>query len=342
MPLLNQISLRLKDYLCKYARNAPPPNLILELPVDILRIVADYLSPRDLLVLSRTCRAFHSIVHPRLLRRAPAASAEEMLEFLYLLASENPGRWACQSCLTLHQVDHNDHPIRHAGSSSSCAVAAAHQFVLNNGQYVQHHHHLQLALKLYRLPDLTEEQDAYLGHLLRGHISLFTIGQFSVRRERTHRIVKGRYLRKTEARVTADEDDASVTPNDAIHLVPECCPKLDRNIMSNTSGIVDSVIWAHITPTMPYIFVCPHCAAEFQVCLDQRAKAFHLLTWQNLGTEGALTNLHWTYLTTGQDQENIGTAVVELNQEESERPRKLWGDKRPRFYDMISLSDIED
>ncbi|KAJ3483038.1 hypothetical protein NLG97_g7405 [Lecanicillium saksenae] len=331
MPTLQNVSLFLKSRLGRSAGQIPSPNLILELPVEILHVIANQLSVRDLLLLSRVCKSFHAVFHPRLLLDKRHASKEEYLELLYLLASEQPHRWACQSCLILHRVNYQDHPIHSSASTTSCKYVVTKNANLRSGQYALHHHHVQLGLKLSRLRRITDADEDYLSHLLRGCTAYHSESTYHMTRTITPKIVRGRWLQKTQWDFKVVDKSFVLTPRFTLSLLSPCCPNLDDDPRSTTSGFVHAIYCARNNLGRARIYACPHCAAEFEVRFTADSQHVSMLMYQNLGTEGAMPDLYWTALTTGSDQDDIDGGIVTLNQDSSEAPRELWGDSRPWF-----------
>ncbi|KAI0436755.1 hypothetical protein F4803DRAFT_556676 [Xylaria telfairii] len=94
----------------------PPQSYFLQLPVELVLLIAEYLTDVDLALLSQTCKSLHFILGNRRISRCD--------RFLYLVYRSRglPGEWACESCKTLHPISVDDTP-RSFRDQSSCPRA---------------------------------------------------------------------------------------------------------------------------------------------------------------------------------------------------------------------------
>ncbi|TQW09387.1 f-box domain-containing protein [Cordyceps javanica] len=91
-------------------RKKKSKGLVLELPLDLLLCVIDFLPLPGLLCLQRTCRSLRNALRKRLRHDAVHAPADEMLEALTIFTFDNPDKWACHICLCLHSILFHDTP----------------------------------------------------------------------------------------------------------------------------------------------------------------------------------------------------------------------------------------
>ncbi|KAI0169508.1 hypothetical protein GGR52DRAFT_592115 [Hypoxylon sp. FL1284] len=91
------------------ARKRQPSNCyIVDLPVELVLMIAEWLSPASKIVLSQTCRStryvFGSGLNTSLLTRYGK------LEYLALVGRDDVGSWLCDRCVALHPINYGDVP----------------------------------------------------------------------------------------------------------------------------------------------------------------------------------------------------------------------------------------
>ncbi|OAA75262.1 exosome complex exonuclease RRP40 [Akanthomyces lecanii RCEF 1005] len=139
----------------------PPQDLLPNLALDIILVVADHLPLLGLLHLAQTCSRLREKLLKRLRLEARRASKQELLECLTV---------AAQACPTP-----GDTPHRRALACPRLRYIPLHSTPRDgdndddDDDYQLHHHHVQLALKYSRLKNPTEKQRAYLQQLLAPH-----------------------------------------------------------------------------------------------------------------------------------------------------------------------------
>lgn len=144
-PLRYLCSLTRKRNYSSRTKRAP----ILQLPVEILLLVADNLALHDMFVLSQTCRALRYIMIHDWEDEISRLSYDDELRFWAGLASTLPTCWACPKCCKLHHLDISDIPITSFPRPSRlpCGVDLSRRDFSGHGYAIQHHH-IQTALKL--------------------------------------------------------------------------------------------------------------------------------------------------------------------------------------------------
>ncbi|KAI1742718.1 hypothetical protein F4680DRAFT_445755 [Xylaria scruposa] len=174
-----------------------PRNLysrLLQLPLELIFIIAKFLSPVDLVLLAQTSRSLRAIFQNQ--ASATKLSSTEYLSFLAGLVRDKPEEWVCENCMTLHPIVKRDTPAaenhvsscpyRHVPPSwlhqSGAASTNTYRREIRDcrdffGKKVRHdtrlcfsqirieHRHIQLALKYTRLQE--RKYNSYLRALLK-------------------------------------------------------------------------------------------------------------------------------------------------------------------------------
>ncbi|KAI0551539.1 hypothetical protein F4679DRAFT_593340 [Xylaria curta] len=169
---------------------------LLQLPLELIFIIAESLSPADLVLLAQTSRSLRAIFENQ--ASATRLCSTDYLSFLAGLARGKPEEWVCENCMTLHPIVKLDTPaavnhvsscpyrhvppywLRQKGSSCTNYYRKAirdrpdtyeNQYRtdtrLKFSQIRIEHRHVQLALKYTRLQE--RKYSSYLQALLEPH-----------------------------------------------------------------------------------------------------------------------------------------------------------------------------
>ncbi len=139
----------------------PPQDLLPNLALDIILVVADHLPLLGLLHLAQTCSRLREKLLKRLRLEARRASKQELLECLTVAAQACPDAWVCQECIAMHDADYSDTTHRRALACPRLRYIPLHSTPRDgdndddDDDYQLHHHHFQLALRYSRLKNPT-------------------------------------------------------------------------------------------------------------------------------------------------------------------------------------------
>lgn len=316
--------------------------LLLQLPLDVILCITDHLPGHSLLVLSHTCRSLHTALRYRRRSRIAYAHYKEFLLYLSILARESPGKWACQECLVLHDVDYQDTP--HRGVLAT-AQTCPKWYRINlhsepaGSKYHVSHNHVQISLKLARLPDPTRTQEDYLRRLLAPFAQPVSHHWLQASFTMEARIVDGRYLRKSvwvysewHKRVTIRHiGELSVCCH--LRLPGRGEVPVQYELLEFMRGISIAIEYRNAC----FVHQCRFCATEIEArCSRGRLE---VTAWQNLGNGSSIYDKNWRAVAWDPRDGDIDRHMME-NSLETKRGsvrmvRGLWGDPHPLWYVRI-------
>ncbi|PHH86766.1 hypothetical protein CDD83_9768 [Cordyceps sp. RAO-2017] len=200
------------------------PCVFLDVPPEIILLIAEELPQGSRILLSQACRALRAIMKRRfqLDTRHPLPDGQAV-DLLACLARGRPDHWACSVCLRLHRVPSDGHlgrscPVRPGeygrggrryghypapGPPLQRPVVVPLAVVSSRDLYCLGHHHMQLALKCERIlreGTARKKHQRFLDQALRP-ASMFIAGSHgrsAVRFTIMPKIARGRFLIKTE------------------------------------------------------------------------------------------------------------------------------------------------
>ncbi|XXH03648.1 hypothetical protein Hte_010053 [Hypoxylon texense] len=151
---------------------------LLNLPLEVLYTIGDYLTPAQRALFSQTCRSLFIGLERH--SNASHLPRVDYLEYLAGRARDLPEQWVCEECMALHPTVEADTPAAKDFTSSCPVKPAAYQRclpVLDPTRRIDtrlmwdqiriEHHHIQLALKYTRLEQ--QKYNTYLQALLAPH-----------------------------------------------------------------------------------------------------------------------------------------------------------------------------
>ncbi|KAI0103199.1 hypothetical protein GGR51DRAFT_561883 [Nemania sp. FL0031] len=154
-------------------KNEKLHSFLLELPVNLVRTLAEFLNPVDLALFSQTCSAIYNTLE--MYGILPRLSRIDYTSYLAIRARGIPDQWACEICNKLHPVCRRDTPTSLLHRSSCPRRKSMDTFYPQRNFYLWRnhhsrkfqlqHHHVQLALKYSRLQEA--EYNPYLKELMR-------------------------------------------------------------------------------------------------------------------------------------------------------------------------------
>ncbi|KAI2642190.1 hypothetical protein GGS21DRAFT_293920 [Xylaria nigripes] len=294
----------------------PSPDLpnqsvpLLQLPVELVQQVAQFLKPVDITLLSQTCRSLWAAFGESF--RPGKISDTDRLPYLVGLARSKPDVWVCGDCTILHPVDNpHDTPIRESKGAVrlTCPKLRIKSFVFGGvGEFQARleHRHVQLALKYTRLQQ--PEYDEYLRALLKPH-------EYVIMRS-DHPDFVGREIYDVKPRVCTDDDGnlrflllstwlyitrgGGLLGNNGYTIKHKwaqlICPHLGitRNSVNNnalTAAIRQVFIDGASSNRPARIGSCYCCATDFSV--QWIGANLVLRAWQDFGSEVSPTDLAW-------------------------------------------------
>ncbi|KAH8710801.1 hypothetical protein HC256_007631 [Beauveria bassiana] len=255
--------------------------------------VASHLTLVDQLWLSRTCKDLNEIMRYALRRNARHSFNEDVLEALAVLASEQIDKWACGQCRKLHLVNYQDTP--HPSASWTSHVYKPDLFsVPDHSSYSVGHHHVQLTLKYSRRFLALACRRAYLQDLLKQSRQWISSGDLQTICTMTPRVLKGRYLRKSEWMILSIGRHLTYR---MVGTVTLCCHLLHLPGICETSPLSTTMAKVLSEGSAPEIY-CYFCATEFTVKLSSYLGKLILLieAYQDLGGEGSICEKNWKAL----------------------------------------------
>ncbi|KAI1398316.1 hypothetical protein F4819DRAFT_502465 [Hypoxylon fuscum] len=285
-------------------REQSQDSLLLQLPLELVYLVAEFLTPVDLALLSQTCRSLQAALKGY--SNASHLCRTEYLTYLAGLARGLPEKWVCEGCMTLHPIVRFDTPGSKYHKSycplksvTSLRYGPPHYKIpdddrLRCKQIPIGHRHVQLALKYTRLK--CPEYKSYLQALIAPHHDM----QFKPSREtllKTHysaypRIVAGddgnlRFLLLSTWRYYKGRKDI------LLHELgyQMICPHLRLNCGPCVLESATEKALKARGNGRERTGACPRCATDFSVQLT--SGYLSLRVWQDFGSEGSPVDLAW-------------------------------------------------
>ncbi|PHH88069.1 hypothetical protein CDD83_8043 [Cordyceps sp. RAO-2017] len=289
---------------------------LLEMPVEILLLIANQLPLHTRLVLARTCLQLRGIFcHRRLadMREAnePGLDLGQRLDFLACMARDRPDHWVCQRCEGLHPWQEGDHLADASSQVSHCKSRSGDRGGYDNA-YPHHIYHLnvQLALKYSRF---ASEGKRAFGGQDRLNLLMSPLNGLQLKLRGGHetavlyfvypRVVNGRFLVQTELRYAGD---IHLDPYNYFTNIITVCNHQDtrswrteKQLRWFGDGGIDSIFEtlfkASKTPTGFEVHgACSYCCTDYSV--QRLSGSIVLRSWQDFGPEASPTNPTWSAL----------------------------------------------
>ncbi|RYP19051.1 hypothetical protein DL765_003547 [Monosporascus sp. GIB2] len=292
-------------------QNLDPP--LLQLPPELIYLVAEFFTPADIALFSQTCRSLRAIFG----RHSNAAHLSRTEYFAYLAgrARELPEQWVCEGCVALHPIVKRDTPasIYHVSScplgwvTSSLTGCRYGEIRIDSrlfyGQLRIEHRHVQLALKYTRLQ--RRKYNSYLRALMAPHHNM-RYGPRGRLPLKTHysaypKVVAGddgnlRFLLLSTWRYHKGLEDISLRNIDYQRI----CPHLrlshwtSRYLCGHPCHVLEEVVEEALEARgdgQERTGACPRCATDFSVQLTSEYLDLHV--WQDFGPECSPVDLAW-------------------------------------------------
>ncbi|KAI1820683.1 hypothetical protein F4861DRAFT_49086 [Xylaria intraflava] len=278
----------------------------LQLPVELVWLVAEFLTPAEIALFSLTCRPIRAVLGEG--SSAAHLSRDDYLAYLVGLARDLPKQWVCGVCTALHPTLKFDTPsafnLRRASCPKHHAGYNRPNMCLGRFQICLEHHHVQLALKYTRLQQ--REYNSYLQALLKPyHTRYYKSSSRTISPHKTFysaypRVVTDnhgnlRFLLLSTWQYLRGSRDISLN-NLGGRII---CPHLDFNFWTyhhyHTNALataVHQVFKAEDTNSSEErAGGCPRCATDFSVRLSRGDLLLYV--WQDFGPESSPFDLAW-------------------------------------------------
>ncbi|RYP66803.1 hypothetical protein DL771_007601 [Monosporascus sp. 5C6A] len=301
-----------------------PDNAFLQLPLELICLVAEYLTPVDLALFSQTCRSLRATLQGH--SNAAHLSRTEYFAYLAGRARGLPEKWVCGRCMALHPIVKRDTPAS-IYCMSSCPLGWVTRSLDSNlyrgvrtdarlryRQIRIDHHHVQLALKYTRLQ--SRKYNSYLQALMAPHHDL-RFGPSVVIPLKTHysaypKVVAGddgnlRFLLLSTWRYHKGRKYISLR-NMGYQII---CPHLELNHCTSPHlrGDPCHVLEAAVEEALKArgdgqerTGACPRCATDFSV---QLTEYLNLHVWQDFGPEGSPIDIAWKSQSAGRGLDGV-------------------------------------
>ncbi|KAI0532244.1 hypothetical protein GGR58DRAFT_523397 [Xylaria digitata] len=296
----------------KRPRKQQSPNYLLQLPVELILCIADFLNPPDLILFSQTCYSLRAILQKHTI--TTKLSRAEYLLYLTACAREQPNKWVCKKCATLHPIRKLDTPAV-GFLRSSCPRRSYEGFRLGTplwyGQMrVQlEHRHIQLAFKYTRLQQ--DKYKSYLKALLAPHHDMGfspTDHQLKIYYSTYPKIATAHngnltFLLLSSWRYYKDKlcgkilfDKIGYLPISPHVIIAPFWTWRPQDSSYRLQEAIKSALEAE-GDSQEHKGACPRCATDFSVQSDSQFLDLHV--WQDFGPEGSPGDLAWEIHHTG-------------------------------------------
>ncbi|KAJ8129217.1 hypothetical protein O1611_g4416 [Lasiodiplodia mahajangana] len=262
-------------------------NYLLQLPHELILCINDFLEPPDLVLFTQTCYAMRIILEKHLERTN--LNFSERLQFLVAFAREQPEKWVCKKCVTLHPIRKRDTPSAFVQESSCTRMREygrrRYDTRLLSGQIRVEHRHIQLALKYTRLQD--ERYNRYLGALLAPYhdrnfhdvlktfYSAYPKVVMAYNGDFTYLLLSTwRYYGTYRQRRGSFDDFGS------LQICPHITVDHGRVVEVRAEG-------------GEFMGACDHCATDFSIEPTSDSQCLDVRVWQDFGPEGSPIDLAW-------------------------------------------------
>lgn len=292
---------------------------ILQLPIDVVHLVADHLPSHTRNLLSQTCRSLNL----GLARRTTRLSRTEHVSYMDCAVRDMPSKWACRRCNELHDISWLDTPIT-PRLNHTYGPPTSEREVCRYQSYAICQRHIQLALKYTRIGG-DSKMRLHLAHLMLHYQTRFYTSdgsnQVLCHFSAVPGIIQGRYVLEVEwcwirnkrdpARMnlgtlkvcehqgwdsvldvgvlgffSAREWDMTENLEEEEYLVTESTTLLGFQSRSRHNGQValTNAMWkAFMVPDQCVLGSCPRCPTDFSV--EVKSKDVRLTAWRDMGPE---------------------------------------------------------
>lgn len=295
------------QYLIRLAWGKPQTHCcILQLPVEILVKILNFLPLYSHVLVYQTCRPLRAITHEYFLAGKgdvmAIATPEEKLLYLAQLARSLPDRWVCVKCCKLHQIYEWDTPVHGRFCYLRCqdGMDATERYRVSKvgwPEYSLRHRHVQLTLKYTRMEDNKKRHRKYLQRLLTPHHDrirgFFEVAEGILARISVYpKVVNGRYLLLSilvylEARTKVSRQSIRYI-DICSHISDLETSNVSYGMRKNFDEAFDTALSAESTRKY---FYCGLCGTDYSI--QASPERIVVCIWQDFGPEGTIYDPDW-------------------------------------------------
>lgn len=278
----------------------PETCIIIDMPLEIIHLIADLIPGQSRLILSTTCRNMNRALYNRVHRDREQFSVEDHFEYLYTSVGQDSWVYACELCYCVHRADPRDFPW--AGEYYFTCPKANTSTPARDWErdYDIRFRHAQLVLRFNRLKtqgQSTEAQNSYLRDILTSRADERRL-QSGCRLLWSYwpRIRSGQLLIckmwnfRYEGKVTVSRDifpEFSICPHQNTQRITDINYPRQWSILSR---VMDRAIERHDGERQ--WGRCPRCNVDFCAYAFGRRSVW-ISCYYNLGPELIFMNSHW-------------------------------------------------
>ncbi|KAL7892200.1 hypothetical protein HDV63DRAFT_398793 [Trichoderma sp. SZMC 28014] len=285
-----------------------PQTYILQLPVELLLKILDYLPPYSQLLVYQTCRPLRTLVRQHFLdgKGDLLATLEDRLRYLTHLARSTPERWVCAKCCKLHQTCKWDTPV-YRGAYHLPACGEGMGYVedseckrLANDGYAASHRHIELTLKYVRLKSSKKEHRKHLQRLLAPHHfqtqsphSISVAEGILAQKSFYPKVVDGRYLLLTVRTYLGTSTPVSPQSIKSLLICPHQYTFGSFRRRNEMKIYLDTVFYMAFSapPNTPFFCSCLACGTD--ISIQTSPERILVCAWQDLGPEATVYDPDW-------------------------------------------------
>lgn len=282
---------------------------ILQLPLDVILLIGDYLCLHDMFLLSQTCRVFRNIMARDWEWEVLILSLRDELRFWAGLAYVFTKDWACPKCHRLHRFDSLDLPDQGLSCwPPSCGVDQSRGGFVEEGYRLQYHH-IQLALKFTR----RQKNLRYLAALMKTYkfIDESLTVPFTKSYTAQPEIINNRFMLREEWHISNFKCPLVSIINNPHFRIPVCphlriisgglsfshrCKTIFAQLSTQSRAITrleDMIVSAMRTPGHWKFVSCPRCSTDCSMEISRDLKIIRIIAWHDFGPEGSPLDGGW-------------------------------------------------
>ncbi|KAL7786631.1 hypothetical protein V8C37DRAFT_412430 [Trichoderma ceciliae] len=287
---------------------------ILELPDEIILIIANHLALYDKFILFHTCRTMLRLMSCPWEREFLRQSSTEKIDCLLGIAHHKPDRWVCASCCKLHVVNLLDHPL--VAKTPPC-VGRSRLGPLS--KYNLEHHHIQLALKLSRLG----VNRSYLKKLLAPCTNTLKNAGSRYNYTAQPKVIEDRFVlfekmtigstRGPLSQQDMEEGFIMICPHLALPRSYRRCFQPVVQDLCPSTALDEATTLALNSPGLEMQGRCEFCPTDYTVLFTNSQQELTFNTWHDFGTSGPASSPFWSsQVWIGKDHQPLGRSLGEI------------------------------
>ncbi|KAL7782086.1 hypothetical protein V8C43DRAFT_327470 [Trichoderma afarasin] len=289
---------------------------MLQVPLEIIYLIADNLGLSDKLFLSQTCTALRRIMLRDWKQEASKLSREDRFAFWEGIAHQSPNHWACQKCCKLHLA--NGNTLETIGDNCPPCGSKPQRSLYPDGVFIDYHH-VQFALKLSRLGNMEQKHLEMMMRQFRSILKFTGPTHYTA----DARIINERFIFRQEWKADGHEDTNKMWSQTItrwtlfrdknITICPHLCLRGGLNYSRAEKKKVSATIQTQSWTTTPrvitdledgldlaiklagqWVFIsCPRCPTDCGILVSEGNREATIQSWHDLGTEGPQSATRW-------------------------------------------------